>query len=101
MMRCMGRAHKMSLEPPTNRRERPDEGGEGGGQISAGCKCGVCHIGLLITAGVVTVCSETERQRAITAEIMSKFASQSCLSLWRGVPLRITHAEHDTEYPPR
>lgn len=94
MMGCTGCPHKMSLGAMANWRKMAK-------QIPAGCKCGVCHIGLLITAGVVTVCSETERQRTITAEIMSNFATQSCLPLQRGVPLRITHAECDTEYPPR
>lgn len=94
MMGYTGRPHKMSLGSMAKWRERAM-------QILAGSKCGVCHIGLLITAGVVTVCSEMERQRTITAEIMSNFATQSCLPLQRGVRRRITHAECDTEYPPR
>lgn len=93
MMGYTGCPHKMSLGSMAKWRKRA--------KPLAGCKCGVCHIGLLITPRVVTVCSETERQRTFTAEIMSNFATQSCLPLHGGVPLRITHAECDTEYPPR
>lgn len=73
---CTGRSHGIPSGSVTNRRERPEERAK---QIPTGSKCGVRHIGLLITAGVVTVCSEMERRRTITAEIMSNFATQSCL----------------------
>lgn len=48
---------------------------------------------------------EGERRREeadqMTVAIMCEFASQVCLPQQRGVPERITHAELDTEYPPR
>lgn len=75
--------------------------GNGLTHSEAGEMSAVCHAGCLITAGVKAVCSETQRQRPIAAQIIPNFSSKCCLPPRRRVPLRITHAEPDTQYPPR